>query len=134
MDMADRYWGRRAAWSYAWRLQLERGATLAFGSDAPVESPNPFWGWHAAVTRRRADGAPGEQGWQPAQRLERLAALQGFTTGAAYIAGMEDRLGRLAPGTLADLIVLDEDPFTCAPEVLRTLQPVKTMVGGEWVN
>jgi predicted amidohydrolase YtcJ len=133
MRMADRYWGERAAFSYAWRTQQAHGAVLAFGSDAPVESPNPFWGLHAAVIRRDADGAPGPGGWYPAQRLTIAEALRGFTSGAAYAAGLEGRLGRLAQGYLADLIVLDIDPFTCQPEELRDIQPVATMIGGEWV-
>lgn len=133
MLMADRYWGARSALSYAWRTQLEQGAALAFGSDAPVESPNPFWGIHAAVTRRRADGSPGPDGWVPVQRLTVLEALTAFTGGAAYAAGMEARLGRLAPGYLADLLVLDEDPFTCDPAQLRLIHPLGTMVAGEWV-
>ena len=133
MVMADRYWGARSELAYAWRAQLQVGAHLALGSDAPVESPNPFLGLHAAVTRRRADGSPGEQGWYPAQRLTVLEALQGFTTGAAYAARMEDRLGILAPGYLADLIVLDTDPFSCDPHELRFIRPIRTMLGGEWV-
>jgi predicted amidohydrolase YtcJ len=133
MLMADRYWGERAAFSYAWRTQIEYGAALAFGSDAPVESPNPFWGIHAAVTRRRADGSPGPEGWYPAQKLTLLEAIKAYTTGAAYAAGMEERLGRLAPGCLADLLVLEEDPFFCEPERLREIRPAATMVGGEWV-
>jgi len=133
MHMADRFWGERAALSYAWRTQLQQGAVLAFGSDAPVESPNPFWGLHASVTRRRADGSPGAQGWRAEQRLTLMEALHAFTQGAAYAAGMEDRLGRLAPGYLADLIVLDEDPFTVEPDRLHSLRPARTMVAGEWV-
>ena len=133
MLMADRYWGKRSALSYALRTQLQHGAVLAFGSDAPVESPNPFWGLHAAVTRRRQDGTPGEQGWYPEQRLTLQEALAGFTTGAAYAAGMEDRLGQLAPGYLADLIVLDQDPFRLPVEDLAQLAPSAVMVNGEWV-
>jgi hypothetical protein len=133
MHMADLYWGERSALAYAWRVQLEHGAVLAFGSDAPVESPNPFWGIHAAVTRHRADGTPGSQGWYPAQRLSVAEAFQAYTAGAAYAAGMEDRLGRLAPGYWADLLVLEADPFTCAPDDLRLIRPLATMVGGEWV-
>jgi len=133
MRMADRYWGGRSALSYAWRTQLKHNARLAFGSDAPVESPNPFWGIHAAVTRQRQDGSPGVPGWYPSQRLTVLEALQGFTSGAAYAAGMENRLGRLSPGYLADLLVLDTDPFTCRSEQLYAIQPLATMVNGEWV-
>jgi predicted amidohydrolase YtcJ len=60
-------------------------------------------------------------------------AWEGFTLGPAYAAYMENRLGRLAPGYLADLIVVEKDPFTCAPEELLTMQSSATMVAGEWV-
>lgn len=131
--IADRYWGERSALAYAWRTQLEHGARLAFGSDAPVESPNPFWGLHAAVTRRRPDGAPTPEGWYPEQKLTLSEALAAYTRGAAYAANAEHRLGMLAPGFLADLIVLEQDPFTCPPDELLAMQPSATMVGGEWV-
>jgi predicted amidohydrolase YtcJ len=133
MLAADRWWGERARLAYAPRTQLDAGAPLAFGSDAPVESPNPFLGLHAAVTRRRPDGTPGPEGWYPEQRLSFAEALAGFTTGAAYAAGMEDRLGRLSPGCYADLIVLETDPFTCPPDDLLQMRPLATMLGGEWV-
>jgi len=133
MFTADRLLGERAAWSYAWRTQLLSGTRLAFGSDAPVENPNPFHGLHAAVTRQRADGSPGPQGWFPEQRLNIGDALAAFTLGPAYAAGMEDRLGRLSPGFLADLIVVDIDPFTCDPAQLYPIQPLATMVDGNWV-
>ena len=133
MLMADQLLGRRAAFSYAWRTQLEHGARLAFGSDAPVESPNPFHGLHAAVTRRRADGTPGPDGWYPEQRLTVNSALEGFTSGPAYAAGMQDRLGQLSAGFLADLIVIETDPFTCDSAELYSIQPVATMVAGNWV-
>jgi hypothetical protein len=133
MMMSDRYWGGRAALAYAWKTQLEAGAVLAFGSDAPVESPNPFWGLHAATTRRRPDGTPGPDGWHPEQRLSLKAALAAYTQGPAFAANMEDRLGRLAVDYLADLILLPEDPFNLDADRLRELQPLATMVGGEWV-
>ena len=133
MLMADQYWGERAALSYAWHTQLQNGAQLALGSDAPVESPNPFWGLHAAVTRQRADGSPGPEGWYPQQRLSMQQAIEGYTLGAAYAAGMEDRLGKLVPGYLADLIVLEQDPFVIPPADLLEMESSATMVGGEWV-
>ena len=133
MRMADQYWGERAALSYAWSTQLQNGAQLAFGSDAPVESPNPFWGLHAAVTRQRADGSPGIDGWYPEQRLSMQQAIEGYTLGAAYAAGMEDRLGKLAPGYLADLIVLEQDPFVISPADMLEMESSATMVDGEWV-
>jgi predicted amidohydrolase YtcJ len=134
MFMADALLGGRAGLCYAWRTLSEHAARLAFGSDAPVEDPNPFHGLHAAVTRRRMDGSPGLAGWFPEQRLDFSLALEGFTTGPAYAAGMEGRLGRLSAGFLADLIVIEIDPFCCDPAELYTIQPVATMVGGEWVR
>jgi predicted amidohydrolase YtcJ len=133
MYMADQFWGPRAANAYAYRTLLDKGTILAFGSDAPVESPNPFWGLHAAVTRCRAGGEPGVDGWQPEQRLTLEEALNGFTRGAAFTANIEDRSGMLAPNFLADLIVLEQDPFSLDPHQLHTVQPVMTMVAGQWV-
>lgn len=130
---ADRYWGDRSEYAYAWRSLLDQGTHLAFGSDAPVESPNPFWGLHAAVTRHRADGSPGENGWFPEQKLALSAALQGFTMGATFAAGMEDRLGKLAPGYLADLIILDKNIFECELDDIRKIRPLGTMISGSWV-
>ncbi|MEN4040780.1 MAG: amidohydrolase [Anaerolineaceae bacterium] len=133
MDMADQFWGKRAANAYAYRTLHDKGTILAFGSDAPVESPNPFWGLHAAVTRRRHGGEPGPDGWYPMQRLSLAEALLGFTRGAAYAAGVDDRAGMIAPGYLADLIVLDVDPFAIDPQRLHAIQPRMTMVAGDWV-
>lgn len=133
MFAAEKYWGERTENAYAWRSLLELGTRMTFGSDAPVESANPFVGLHAAVTRQRMDGNPGPDGWYPSQRLNLREALEAFTTGPAYLAGMETRQGRLAPGYLADLIVLKEDPFEIEAEKLHSLQPQATMVGGEWV-
>ena len=133
MLIADQYWGERSALAYAWRTQLDAGTHLAFGSDAPVESPNPFLGIHAAVTRRRADGSPNPDGWHPEQRLTMQEAIEGFTSGAAYAAYAENRAGKLAEGYLADLIVLEKNPFACDPEEVKNLQSSATMVGGDWV-
>jgi predicted amidohydrolase YtcJ len=133
MEMADKYWGARTQNAYALRTQLEKGAVLALGSDAPVESPNPFLGIHAAVTRQNSDGFPLETGWHPQQRLTVLEALQGFTQGPAYAAGREDRLGMIKAGFLADLLVLEEDPFDMLPSALKDIKPVATMIDGDWV-
>lgn len=132
MLMADRYWGERTRTSYAWRSLEAAGTVLAFGSDAPVESPNPFWGLHAAVTRRRHDGSPGPEGWIPEQRLTRASALQAFTRTPASLAGLAGRQGTLAPGAFADLVVLDDDPLTCDEDSLFGLLPRGTLVDGIW--
>ena len=133
MLMADQLWGERSKLAYAMKTQLDYGARLALGSDAPVEAPNPFWGLHAAVTRRRADGSPSRDGWYPEQKLTMAEAVAGYTLGPAYTANMEDRLGKLAPNYLADLLVLEKDIFTCNPNDLLTLESSATMIGGEWV-
>jgi predicted amidohydrolase YtcJ len=132
MEMADRYWGDRTAQAYAWRTQLELGSRLAFGSDAPVETPNPILGLAAAVTRRRDDGLPGVDGWVPDQRIEIGEALAAYTTGAAYAAGTESWQGRLDLGFVADLVVLDRDPFEVVSDQISDLTVLGTMVGGNW--
>ena len=129
-DVADAVWGDRAAHAHAWRALAHTGATLAFGSDAPIEPLAPLQGIHAAVNRT-LDGRPA---WRPEQALTVDEAVAGFTRGAAYAAGWERRLGRLAPGYLADLVVLDDDPFTCPPDRIATIGVVATMVGGRWVH
>jgi predicted amidohydrolase YtcJ len=133
MLMADEYWGERARYSYAWRSLQETGAAMAFGSDAPVDTPNPFHGIFAAVTRRRVDGTPGPKGWYPEECIALESALHGYTTGPAYTAGMGNDLGMLASGFLADLIVVPDDPFSTNEDALHAIQPAATMVGGEWV-
>ena len=133
MPMADKYWGYRSAGAYAWQTQFKAGAVLAFGSDSPVESFDPLRGIHAAVTRRRADGAPQPTGWYPEQRLSVYEALYGFTLGAAYASYDEQRKGSLTPGKLADLVVLDQDLFTIAPMDILNVKVEATMIDGQFV-
>lgn len=130
--MAERYLGRRTAYSYAWRSLLTAGTVLAFGSDAPVEPFTPLLGLYAAVTRRHEDGSPGPEGWHPEQCLTLPEALRAYTWGPAYVAGLEQELGRLAPGYWADLVVLDRDLFAVSPEAWLEGRVLRTMVGGVW--
>ncbi len=132
MLASDRYWGERSKWAYNARLQLDQGTIVAFGSDSPVEPFEPLKGIHAAVTRQRPDGSPGADGWYPELRLTVDEALRGYTLGPAYTAGMEDRLGQLAPGFLADLVVLDRDLYAIPPAEILQTQILATMVGGQW--
>lgn len=131
-EMSDRYWGARSQWAYNIRLQLDHGAHIALGSDSPVEPFEPLKGIYAAVTRRRPDGSPGPDGWYPEARLTVDEALRGYTTGPAYAAGLEQHLGRLAPGYLADLVVLDRDLYRVLPDEIPELQVLGTMVDGVW--
>lgn len=130
--MADRYWGTRSALAYNPRIQIDQGVMVAFGSDSPVEPLEPLKGIHAAVTRQRADGSPGTEGWYPEARLTVDEALRGFTSGPAYAAGMEHKLGKLAPGYLADLVVLDRDLYSVPSAEILDIQVLATMVDGQW--
>jgi predicted amidohydrolase YtcJ len=132
MDVADKFWGSRVQHSYAWRTIQESGAQLTFGSDAPVENPNPFLGIHAAVTRKRTDATPEGEGWIPEQNISVFDALRAYTFGPAYAAGQENQFGRIANGYHADLIILEENPFEISPDRLHSLKPVGTMVAGKW--
>ena len=133
MYTADRYWGARAAQAYIFQSLLAQNTRMIFGSDCPVESPNPFLGIHAAVTRCRPDGAPGPDGWFPAERLDFAQALEAYTRQPAYAAGLEDRAGKLATGYQADMIVLKRNLSDVPHQKLHSVQPSATMVDGKWV-
>ncbi len=131
-DIAERYWGRRSRFAYAWRALLDRGTVLAFGSDAPVETPDVFQGLYAAVARRRAtepDGAP----WHPEQALTVEEALRAYTVGPAYASGEEDVRGTLGVGRLADFVVIDRDLLRVTPEEMLHARVDATVIGGEMV-
>lgn len=130
-EVADRWWGNRAQWAYNARLQIDQNVKFAFGSDSPIEPFEPLLGIYAAVSRQTIDGRP-EGGWYPELRLTMEEALHGYTVGAAYAGRMEAHQGRLAPGLLADLVVLNRDPYVTPPEGLLQTQIVGTMVDGVW--
>jgi predicted amidohydrolase YtcJ len=133
MVIAEQHWGKRSAGGYALRTQQDCGAVLALGSDCPVETLEPLAGIHAAVTRRRADGAPGPEGWYPEQRLTVEEAVAGYTAGGAYAAGMEDQLGSLTPGKWADLTILDRDIFAIDPMEILSTRVLATLTAGRFV-
>ncbi len=118
--------------AYAWNSILELGGRLAFGSDAPVESPDPFAGLAAAITRTDADGEP-FGGWRPEERVNREQALAGFTSEAAFAGFAEGRFGRLLPGERADFVLIDRDPTLASPAELRETRVLETWVGGRKV-
>ena len=115
--------------AYAWNSILKAGGRLAFGSDTPVEAPNPFAGLAAAITREDETGQP-FGGWMPAERVTREQALAGFTTGAAYAAFAEARVGSLTPGHRADFILIDTDPLLATPAQIRGTVVKEAWVGG----
>ncbi len=131
-DVAERYWGARCRYAYAFRSLLRCGTHLAFGSDAPVETLSVLEGIHAAVTRRRR-GDPASLAWYPEECLTVEEAVGAYTAGPAYAAGEEGLTGKLAPGFLADFVALSQDPFAVEAERIPDLRVVLTVVGGEVV-
>jgi hypothetical protein len=118
--------------AYAWQSMLKTGAKLAFGTDFPVESPNPFPGLAAAVSRQDIEGQP-PGGWFPEQRLSFAQALAAYTRGSAYAGFAEDKIGALDPGKWADFVIVDKDVSKASvPELYRT-QVLETWVGGKKV-
>ncbi|MEL7718568.1 amidohydrolase [Citromicrobium bathyomarinum] len=115
--------------AYAWASLAKSGARLALGSDAPVESANPFVGMAVAMTRMDADGLPLE-GWMPDERLSRMEAWRGFTSDAAFAGFAEGRFGRLVKGERADFVVVDRDISRASPDSIRQTQVIETWVGG----
>jgi hypothetical protein len=119
----------RARGAYAWRSLLDAGATVAFGSDWPVEDLNPMAGIHAAVTRQDRQGEPPD-GWQPAERISVEEALRAYTGAAAHAAFWDAEMGITQEGKLADFTVLSRNLFEISPpEILKT-KVLATIIGG----
>lgn len=132
-NMAEQRLGHeRIKGAYAWRSFLQQGSRIACGSDFPVESPNPFFGIHAAVTREDASGQP-IAGWYPEQAMSLKEAFRCFTLDAAYAAHQEATLGSLEPGKWADFIVIDRDLFTMPSYDIHKTAVLETWVAGREV-
>ena len=129
-DLADRFWAGKTDGAYAYRSLWDSGALIANGSDAPIEELDPWAGVCAGVLRT-IDERPA---WHPEQRLTLEQSLTATCVNPAWLAGDEHRRGRLVPGFLADLVVLDRDPFALEPEDLPSVEVVATMLGGRWVH
>ena len=123
----------RVAGAYAWKRFLALGIPVPNGSDFPVEEPNPFLGFYAAVTRQDAEGRP-PGGWMPDQKMTREEALESWTLHAAYAAFEEKLRGALEPGKYADFIVLDRDIMTVPPKEILGARVKMHFVGGRLVH
>jgi len=111
---------------------LKSGAKLAFGTDFPVESPNPFPGLSAAISRQDINGQP-PGGWIPSERLTLGQALHAYTRGSAYAGFAEQKIGSLEPGKWADFIMIDRDPTKAEAQSLARTQVLETWVAGKKV-
>ncbi|HSK16253.1 MAG TPA: amidohydrolase [Gaiellaceae bacterium] len=129
-DLADRFWAGKTDGAYAFRSLLDSGAVVANGSDAPVEELDPLLGIRAGVLRSLDE----REAWHGEQAVTIEEALHATCVAPAWLAGDERRRGRLLPGYLADLVVLDRDPLDCPPDELGGIEVVATMLGGRWVH
>ena len=129
-DLAERFWGDRLEGTYAFRSLVDSGALVVNGSDAPIEELDPWAGVVAGVLRTRDD----RPAWRPEEALTLDQALHATCVAPTWLSHDERRRGTLLPGRLADLVVLDRDPFACEPAELPEVQVVATMVAGRWVH
>jgi predicted amidohydrolase YtcJ len=129
-DLAERCWGDGVAGAYAYRSLLDSGTLLANGSDAPIEELDPLLGVRAGVLRTLDE----REAWRPEQAVTVAEAFEATCFAPAWLTGDERRRGKLLPGYVADLVVLDRDPFEVPPEELASVQVVATMLGGRWVH
>ncbi|MGH9673835.1 MAG: amidohydrolase, partial [Bryobacteraceae bacterium] len=123
---------KRVLGAYAWQRFLKIGVPVANGSDFPVESADPLWGFYAAVTRRDHDGNP-EGGWQPDQKMSREEALHSWTLAGAFAAFEEKKTGSLEPGKAADFVVLTQDIMQIPAAQILKAKVALTVLGGEIV-
>ena len=129
-DIADRIWAGNTDRAYAYRSLADNGALLANGSDAPIEELDPLAGICAGVLRTLDE----RQAWHPEQSVGVEQALAATILAPAWLARDERQRGKLIPGFLADLVVLDRDPVAIPPEELPDVRVVATMLGGRWVH
>ena len=131
IDIAERYWGKRSRFAYAFKTLLDSGAKVVFGSDAPIETINPWMGIHAAVCRKRIGD---EESWHPEEKVSLLDAISGFTCWASYASYEENLKGSIEVGKLADMIVLSQDVFKIRPEEIPDTKVECTILGGRIVH
>jgi hypothetical protein len=136
MEMAQKYWGNRCQIAYAWKSLLDQKADLIFGSDAPVESPNPFYGMAASLSRRRilsSERKLNDTGWYSHQCLSINDTLNAYCLTPPQIGGFSGLTGSIDKGRFADLVILPSNFFELAPDELIFIKPNATMVNGNWV-
>lgn len=130
---ANRLWGHRARYTYAFRSLLDHHVSLALGSDAPVAPLSPLLGIQAAVTRQDEPGQPAD-GWYPEERLTLAEAIAGYTLGPARLAGKLAHQGSITPGKWADMILLSQNLFDIPPHEISQTTVEATIFEGRIVQ
>jgi len=128
----SRLGNERILGAYAWRKLLDNNVIIAAGSDFPVESPNPFYGLHASITRQDHKNMP-VGGWYGDEKMTRVEALRSFTLDAAYAGHQEKIIGSLNSGKKADFILLSNDILTMPESAIWQSKVLETWVGGKKV-
>lgn len=123
----------RAQDMWPFRRMLDTGSTLAFGTDSPVVEINPFYGIYNAVTRQSAYSQEPAGGWMPHEKITLAEALSAYTYGSACASSRQDKVGSLAPGKLADIVVLDRNLFAGTPEDIIRAEVEMTVMDGKVV-
>jgi len=131
-DIADKYWGKRSRYAYAFKSLLRSGARLAFGSDAPIETADPIAGIHAAVTRQRQNET--RASWYPEEKITVRQAVEAYTKGAAYACCYDDLAGSISIGKHADFVVLSDDIFATKPDNIKSARVEMTVIDGKAVS
>lgn len=132
MKMAEKGWGKRCKWSYAWNELVKNRVHLTFGSDCPVETINPIRDLYVSITRRKEDGYP-DGSWYPEHKLTLKRAIYSYTFEGAYASGDEDIKGSIDIGKLADLVVLSENIFKISPKDILNTDVCYTILDGKIV-
>ena len=133
INPANKYWGKRSAYAYPFNSLSSHNTDMIFGSDAPVESPNPFLGLHAAFYRQNLIANNGRPPWYEKEKLSPLQAIERFTPDHVKLFGSNLKYGKLRIGYQADLIILDKNPFTISKDDLIQLKPIAAMINGKWI-
>lgn len=130
IDIAEKYWGKRSRFAYAFKTLLDSGAHVVFGSDTPIETLNPWMGIHAAVTRQRIGET---ESWYPEEKVSLSDAISAYTRWAGYASYEENLKGSIEEGKLADMVILSQDVFKVKPEEIPNTKIEYTILGGRIV-
>jgi len=127
-EMAEKYWGKRCKLAYAYKTLLKSGAKVAFGSDVPIETMNPWEGIHAAVCRQKTGE---KESWYPKEKVTVAEAVSAYTQWASYASYEENLKGSIQVGKLADMVILSQDIFEIEPEEIPDTKVECTISGGK---